>query len=329
MTANLRHAWLQKHPSPVASSGEFHWYPAEGDRDVRASCVERLRGVEPPAVLWELAPGRVVWAQPFAAIAPHDRRRYSGLVLTILDDAGAAPAALLRQLAIPPAVPWSTDPGALDELGGVRSSEVTGVARALIAGGVARVSDPSDPELPGWVASIECLMPAAVAARTRRGTWTAGAPAPTQPDRIAELIAAAWRDPGSSAARAWRLVVELAEARAQTVDELGAELAVTDAIGALTEAEREALPGDHDFVEVLHAWGRGRFDRCATAGTLTVRLADAVALRVLARLVDGSDERVAVAEARWHALLPAARRQTLLDTVAHRAVSLRPLVSHG
>jgi hypothetical protein len=60
-----------------------------------------------------------------------------------------------------------------------------------------------------------------------------------------------------------------------------------------------------------------------------VRLADAVALRVLARLVDGSDERVAVAEARWHALLPAARRQTLLDTVAHRAVSLRPLVSHG
>ncbi len=27
-----RDAWLQKHPSPVASRGEFHWYPDGVDR---------------------------------------------------------------------------------------------------------------------------------------------------------------------------------------------------------------------------------------------------------------------------------------------------------
>jgi len=332
---SLRHAWLQKHPSPVARSGEFHWYPAEADRDLRASCVERLRGVEPPAVLWELAPGRVVWAQPFAAIAPHDKRRYHGLVLTIIEHAGAAPAALLAQLVMPRAVPWVPELGAgagvrdAPELAATRSRDVAGVARALLAGGVARVDDPSDPALAGWVASIERWMPDAVTARIRRGTWAAGGSTTTQPDRIAELVAAAWRDPSSSAARAWRLVVELAEARAQTVDEIGAELAGIDALGALSEAERKALPGDPDFVAVLHAWGRGRFDQCPTAGTLTVRLADAVALRVLAHLVDGRDERAAVAEARWYALLPAARRRALFEIVAARAVSLQPLVTHG
>ena len=34
-----RHAWLQKHPSPLTSGGEFHWFPegrAAGDRELRA-----------------------------------------------------------------------------------------------------------------------------------------------------------------------------------------------------------------------------------------------------------------------------------------------------
>ena len=63
----VRHAWLQKHPSPAANSGEFHWYPVGGDRDLRAELAERGHGIEPPAVLWGLAPGRVVWARAFGA----------------------------------------------------------------------------------------------------------------------------------------------------------------------------------------------------------------------------------------------------------------------
>jgi len=360
----IRHAWLQKHPSPAASSGEFHWYPREGDRDLRASCVERVRGVDPPAVLWELAPGRVVWARPFAAIAPTDGRRYVGLVLTIVECDGASPADLLDELTAPAAMPWTTEqvakrqvsrrervasialrgfasldialeqPAILDASDTdrwSRTADVAAVARALLTGGVARVGEPAHLELAGWIASIERCMPDAVVACTRRGTWTAGDVASRGADRVAEIIAAAWGDPTSTAARAWRLLVELSEAREQTVDEVATELAtVHDAARAtLTDEERTALPGKRELVDVLHAWGRGQLDRCPTAGTLPTRLADAVALRILAHLVDGRDARAVIAEARWYALLPAARRTTLLDTIASRAVSLRALVEVG
>ncbi len=335
-----RHAWLQKHASPIANGGEFHWYPADGDRELRASCVERQRGVDAPAVLWELAPGRVAWAQPFAATAPHDKRRYSGLVLTIVETEGEADsesaAMLLDQLVAPPAEPWTeataTTPRQAASAPRPSERDVAAVARALLTGGAARVADPLDPSLAAHVASVERLLPARVTTKLRRGAWLRAeqtAAVSTPPDRIAELLASAWRDPSSSSAGGWKLVVELAAARDQTLDEIGAELVVIDAIGALTDEERSALPGSPDFVGVLHAWGRGHFDRCPTAGSLTNRLADAVALRVLAHLVEGSDAGAAVAEARWYALLPAARRTTLLDAVVERAGSLRPLVIRG
>ncbi|MEO8701764.1 MAG: hypothetical protein ABI867_17085 [Kofleriaceae bacterium] len=354
----IRHAWLQKHPSPAATSGEFHWYPREGDRELRASCVERLRGVDPPAVLWELAPGRVVWARPFAAIAPTDARRYVGLVLTIVEQAGVSAADLLDKLVAPPASPWAApqpptqrervasvslrgfasldialEPEEIDDLAIVagdtdrwsREVDVAGVARALMAGGTARVGDPAHMGLATWIASIERWMPEAVTAKPRRGAWIAGEATRT-PDRVAELIAGAWRDRTSSEARAWRVLVDLAEARGSTVDAVAGELDTLDATDALTEEERTMLPPGRAFVDVLHAWGRGQLDRCPTAGTLATRLADAVAMRILAQLVDGSDARAAVAEARWYALLPAARRKTLLETVASRALSLRAFV---
>jgi hypothetical protein len=99
-----RHAWLQKHPSPLTSDGEFHWYPdvpQVGDRELRAGLVERVRGIEPPAVLWQLERGRVAWGQVFSATAPLDggamsaraqRRRghhRSGYLLAILSRRGA------------------------------------------------------------------------------------------------------------------------------------------------------------------------------------------------------------------------------------------------
>jgi hypothetical protein len=71
----IRHTWLQKHPSHLASSGEFHWYPDTGDRELQASFVERVRGIEPPAVLWQLERDRVAWGQVFSAVAPTDGAR--------------------------------------------------------------------------------------------------------------------------------------------------------------------------------------------------------------------------------------------------------------
>jgi hypothetical protein len=266
---------------------------------------------------------------------------------------------LLDVIAPPPAAPWSEDTQVMCSLATryarpapqvtfssldialdgdlaagdtdrwASAADPTAVVRALLSGGSAAVGDPAHRQLPAWIASLERWMPDAVVARTRRGVWTAASGGIVKPDRVAEIGASGWRDRTSAAARAWRLLVELSEARAQSVDEVAAELAHGDdaARSALTDEERRALSmSTRSLVDVLHAWGRGRLDQCPTAGTLTERLADAVALRVLARLADGTDPRAVIAEARWHALLPAARRATLLDAVASRASSLRRLL---
>jgi hypothetical protein len=166
----LRHAWLQKHPSPSASGGEFHWHPPDRDRELRASCVERLRGIEPPAVLWTLAPGRVAWAQLFAATAPVDRRSYVGVVLTVAE--GDVPARLLASLAAPEPAPWRE---AAPEATAAAAPELdlASVARALISGGQILVSDPASPRLAAQLAAMERWMPAIVTDRAREGACTA------------------------------------------------------------------------------------------------------------------------------------------------------------
>jgi hypothetical protein len=198
----------------------------------------------------------------------------------------------------------------------------------LLSGGVARVGDPAIAELPRWIAALDRWLPESVTARVRRGTWSAGTGPSPVADRAAALVVEAQRAPGSKAAQAWRLLCELAERRGESID---AVLAASRDVarGALTDDERAVLGGHRELVDVLHAWGRGRLDLCPTAGTLLVRLADAVALRMLAQLVDGRDARGALAEARWHALLPAPRRAELLVTLIERARSLRPLLEVG
>lgn len=335
MTPDVRHAWLQKHPSPAAARGEFHWYPAGGDRELRASVVEQTRGVDAPAVFWQLAPGRVVWAQVFAAVAPTDGRRYAGLVLSIAEDARAPAVELLQRIACPAAEPWSEAPHAAPRLRAPAGSlEIAGIARALIGGGDAVVADSHDAALPERIASVERWMPARIANAARAGVWRSGAALPSwSGDRVAGVVAAAWRDPKSRAAQAWTLLCELAAARERTVDEIAAELGGADAGGIsspsalLTDDERAALGRDpvRDFTALLHAWGRGRLDASATAATLPARLADALALRVLAQLLADRDPRAPLTEARWHALLPAARRSMLFETAIRRAGSLRAL----
>jgi hypothetical protein len=366
-----RHAWLQKHPSPLATGGEFHWYPATGDRELRASFVERVRGVEPPAVLWQLERGRVAWGQVFSATAPLDGRRYVGLVLSVVE--GDRPIAdLLARLAPPPASPWTDGVAtesrgrtlAIQELAALKRGArgaVAGAVRALLSGGAAAVDDPTSPDLPAWIASIERVLPEREPRRC--GVWNAmgagaagagaagasagaagaagagaagaggagaagagGAGGAGAGDRVAELAAAAWHEPASRAANAWTLLCELASARGESVDRVGVALAAIDAGAVLTAAERAEVGGDGSVVAVLHAWGRGRLDRSPAAATLAARLADLVALRVLARLAAGDDANAAIAEARWHALLSAPRRQALLAAVAQRTASLRALV---
>jgi hypothetical protein len=329
-----RHSWLQKHPSPLATRGEFHWYPEVGDRELRAGFVERVRGIEPPAALWQLERGRVAWGQVFSATAPLDGRRYVGLVLSVVE--GDRPAAdLLATLAPPVAGPWTAASAteshgrdlAVQELAGAKRAargDVAGVARALLSGGAANVEDPTSAELPRWIASIERVLPEP-GARPRCGVWSIGGASGAR-DRVAELIAAAWHEPASRAARAWTLLCELAIARGEPVDRVGVALEAVDAGAVLTPAERADVADGASVVDVLHAWGRGRLDRSPSAATLAARLADLVALRVLARLASGDDPAGAIAEARWYALLSAPRRDALLAAVAQRTASLRLLV---
>jgi hypothetical protein len=378
----------------------------------------------------------VSWARVFAATAPVDGRRYTGLVLSIAECEGATPAELLEALEVPEAGPWSdgdaprrvaasadrrraraqrwsardvgamghdedsdfagdavaagppraaivpgedakeaklavaadaiaprgaelaaargagelrgpklaavvlassrwgsggesgddrrTDTGAMTE--GAGMAEVAAIARALLGGGDALLAGPDREGLPRLVASVERWMPPMVTGKPRWGAWRTGT-APQVPDRVARLVAAGWLDPGSRAARGWTLLCELAATRERTLDELVGELGATEQpAAALTEAERAAVGEARDFAATLHAWGRGRLDASASAATLPARLADGVALRVLACLMADRDPRRPIAEARWHALLPAARRTMLLDTVVRRAASLRALV---
>ncbi len=320
----IRHAWLQKHPSPSAAAGEFHWHPPDRDRELRTSCVERLRGIEPPAVLWSLAPGRVAWAQLFAATAPVDRRSYVGVVLTIVEDDGARPADLLAALIAPPAEPWQRDDAMAERAGALGESEAVAVARSLVSGGSAYVADPANARLAAELAALERLVPAATADRPREGACTTRKAARGN-DPVAELLVAAARAPGSRADVAWQLLGELATARGRTLDDVAAEDPEDALHAALTDRERE-LAGTAGFVETLHGWGRGRLDASDAAATLPVRLADVLALRVLGHLVRGDDAGAAISEARWHALLPAARRTELFAAASARTGALRVLV---
>ena len=313
----IRHAWLQKHATPVASDGEFHWYPPS---DAAPELVERSRGVTPPAVLWELAPGRVVWAQAFAATAPIDARRYVGFVVSIVEGDGTA-AELLHRLVAPPAQPWGASQAPIAEAG--IATIAAPVARALLDGGTAAVGDPTAPDLPQLVASLEQLAPERVAMTPRRGMFTAGA-AIAPVDHVADLMLRAWNG-DERALAGWRLLAELAQVQDRGLDsvELDGDRAIA---AALSEDERELIGDTRDFVRVLHLWGRGRLDRSPAAASLAARLSDALASRVLASYLAGDDGRVPVASARWYALLPAARRLTLLTTAIARAPSLSEVI---
>jgi hypothetical protein len=280
------YAWLQKHPTPAAQGGEFHWYPEDGDRELRAVFAERLAAARGGEVLWQLAPGRVAWAQTFVATSPLDGRRYVGLALAIGD--------ALDHLALHPARPF-TESAAPGNAHPPPLPDAAAVARALLSGGDAAVGDPSHPGLPRAIAGIERAMPRSATARVRTGSWLAGT-AVRPRDRVAELAV------DVALAKAWRLACELSVER--SIDDV------------IADAERERS----DWVVTLNAWGRGK------VALSVDELADRVALRALARLLSDRDPHGAIAEARWYALIPEAARAELLAAVARRAATLRRMI---
>jgi hypothetical protein len=106
MRARIRREWLQKHPTPRAGDGDFHWYPAAADP---ALLSEIAAGAAGDLTLW-LEPGRVVCARRFTEIAPADGRRYTGIAAAIAEHPSASAAALLAAIPVPDAAPWTSAP---------------------------------------------------------------------------------------------------------------------------------------------------------------------------------------------------------------------------
>jgi hypothetical protein len=95
-----------------------------------------------------------------------------------------------------------------------------------------------------------------------------------------------------------------------------------DVSRALTADERALLGEPLAWPRVVNAWGRGKL----RADDAADRLADGLAARVIAELARAGDARTAIADVRWHALLPAGRRAELFATLARRTASLTEVI---
>ena len=104
MRAKIRREWLQKHPTPRAGDGDFHWFPGAVDP---ALLTEIAAGAAGELTLW-LEPGRVVCARRFTDVAPGDGRRYTGIAAAIAEHPTASAAALLAAIPVPDAAPWTS-----------------------------------------------------------------------------------------------------------------------------------------------------------------------------------------------------------------------------
>jgi hypothetical protein len=316
MRVQLRHEWLQKHPSPRAARGDFHWYPGQVDADLRAALAEGARAGG--QALWRLEPGRVTWAVSFAATAPADGRRYVGLAVTIAESDEASIAELLAAIAVLPAAPWRDQ--ATDDLVEVAPlpphtttvmPAAAQAAQALWRGGVMAAPEPASAAWPARLAALETWLPADVRASARTGSIIgastgAGDDAPA-PGPMFHYLGAACALPAAIASRdpdfgrrAWRLAAALAARQGAPLE------AFFDELAALAGAWDSAADLDAYLARagVVRPDERAACDRRAPAP-----LADAPdAGRLWSRVVhywgrgllagDGLDERLASVLAR-------------------------------
>jgi hypothetical protein len=300
----VRRSWLQKHDSPAAENGEFHWYPQDGDRELRARLAARLSAIEPNAAYVELELGRVVWARSFAAIAPRDGRSYVGVDVLCHERAATPWWELLAALALSEAGPCSragaplTARSSPSGRGEPRIDDEREAARLLLDGGSGRVEAPGDAAWPRWLARLGDTLGAGSSAHTF--TLVTGSSA-VAPHVAAKLLVDARRNPRTLAGRAWRVARELA-AHGGAVDEV--------------LARAQTANPTHALGRRINAWGRGRLAMSSD------QVADDVALCALGHMLAGGDAHEVFEEARWYALLPHDRRTALFTALARRASAL-------
>src|SRR5262245_49404151 len=248
--------WLQKHPTPRAADGDFHWYPGAAPELL----AEIAAGATGALTLW-IAPGSVIAARRFHAIAPGDGRRYAGLSVAIAAAAAADTAEMLARLPVPTARAWeagaeapmpraaeastrapakgAAEPRPADMAGGLSPSLVA----ALWRGGTCRGAIEGAPTL---CAAIERWLPASVRATKRRIA--------IDPDDVDEVPAdiadlsrwlakAAFLEDAARARaeRAWRAVAALAVVEGRSLESMFAELGALDRAAASAASLREYL----------------------------------------------------------------------------------------
>ena len=325
MRARVVLEWLQKHPTPRAAGGDFHWYPGALDAALRAELAERAAG---DLSIW-LEPGRVVLARRFADVAPGDGRRYTGLAVVVATSPDGASAATLLGVAPAPAHgPWTAGVDArprdlvVDERAPMAPCD--DVAPALVDaqwdGGACRAVEAA----PSTCAAIETWLPDDVRATARRITVGTGAAAPSG---LARWLAGALGSHGARLTRARRLWSALAAPRATfaALDALDAAWTGADALRAYLAVElppraRTGGGADGQFARALHAAGRGWLSPAARD-----RIADVLALRALADHLDLDGAP------RWRAVL---HRECLLPADAARdleraAIARVPLLAEA
>lgn len=148
----MRVEWLQKHPTPAARGGDFHWYPGAVDAGLRA---EIAAGAAGALTIW-VAPERVVVARRFAAVAPADDRPYHGLAVVVADGPLAA-------VPVPAPSPW---PGELPPPAPLRGELSAALVAAAWHGGTAPAVDVDG--VPARLAALDPWLPAAARAARRR-----------------------------------------------------------------------------------------------------------------------------------------------------------------
>lgn len=274
MNVVFHHAWMQKHPTPTNASGDFHWHPAGVPDAIRTTLSDlgtRTRGQA--ASVWIIDDSYVAWARAFAAVSPSDRRRYTGLAVTIAQgDASAWSRALPEVMARMPLaeagpyagqipgqavriddMPGATEPLAVDPgtLVSLFDAGDRGLAAALYLGGQVACRDPHAERLPALIGRLLTWLPERERTRPRTGIIAAShgdERHAASMDNLLHYLATAWfcpelirrRQPGF-AAQAWQLVFDLAAGAGCTLPELFADLTAVAAAWDTAENLRRHL----------------------------------------------------------------------------------------
>lgn len=336
--------WQQKHPTPSHAGWDFHVHPHAATERVQPLVAEmdvRQRGGS-GASAWLVAEDAVVWVRTFSAFATSEQRQYigvTGVIATPHTPADRASftrqlPAIFEALSLPEAEPFTqgtNDAAAtrslntmalarvpVETLADVGIADVEQLISMTCAGGTLGALHPNHASLPALVGRLLTWLPESTASAPRHAYVVplARARADAAPVAAARNLyhylasAAVPRPPldqadAEFAARAWRLVLDLARTSGAPLDELFRDLtAVADAWGTATalgdyvKSRGTLQPDEIDRCDriapaplfantvpdagwlwnrIVHYWGRGYFGD----GAVLDRLARLLAFRVV------------------------------------------------